>query len=42
MYTQGQGRRVHLVLLVPSIEIAEKINAYLDSKEEETTMEDQF
>ncbi|MDO8528858.1 MAG: endonuclease Q family protein [Nanoarchaeota archaeon] len=26
------GRRVHLVLLVPNIEIAEKINSYLDTK----------
>jgi uncharacterized protein (TIGR00375 family) len=32
IYTQGKGRRVHLVLLVPSIEIAEKINSYLDNK----------
>jgi uncharacterized protein (TIGR00375 family) len=32
MYTQGRGRRVHLVLLVPSIEVAEKINSYLDTK----------
>lgn len=32
MYTQGKGRRVHLVLLVPSVEIAEKINSYLDTK----------
>jgi uncharacterized protein (TIGR00375 family) len=32
MYTQERGRRVHLVLLVPSIEIAEKINSYLDTK----------
>lgn len=28
----GRGRKVHLVLLVPSVEIAEKINSYLDSK----------
>jgi len=32
IYTQGSGRRIHLVLLVPSILIAEKINAYLDKK----------
>ena len=32
MYTQGQGRRIHLNLLLPSIEIAEKIHAYLDTK----------
>lgn len=31
-YTQVKGRRVHLVLLVPSLEIAEKINSYLDTK----------
>jgi uncharacterized protein (TIGR00375 family) len=32
MYTQGRGRRVHLVLLVPSFEIADKINEYFDTK----------
>lgn len=32
IYTQGKGRRVHLVLLVPNIEIAEKINSYFDTK----------
>ncbi len=32
MYTQGRGRRIHLNLLIPSIEIAEKIHAYLDIK----------
>lgn len=32
IYTQGRGRRIHLVVLVPSIEIAEKINSYLDGK----------
>jgi len=32
MYTQGRGRRIHLIILVPSIEIAEKINSYLDTK----------
>jgi uncharacterized protein (TIGR00375 family) len=32
MYTQGRGRRVHLVLLVPNFETADKINEYFDSK----------
>ncbi|MEN7982247.1 MAG: LAGLIDADG family homing endonuclease [Nanoarchaeota archaeon] len=32
IYTQGRGRRVHLVLLVPNIKIAEKINSYFDTK----------
>ena len=32
IYTQERGRRIHLVILVPSIEIAEKINAYFDTK----------
>lgn len=32
IYTQGKGRRIHLVVLVPSIEVAEKIHAYLDTK----------
>lgn len=32
MYTQGRGRRIHLVVLVPSIEIAEAIHTYLDTK----------
>jgi len=32
MYTQEKGRRIHLVLLVPSLEIVDKINAYLDTK----------
>jgi len=32
IYTQGTGRRIHLVILVPSLEIAEKINEYLDTK----------
>jgi uncharacterized protein (TIGR00375 family) len=33
IYTQnGKGRRVHLVLLAPSIEAVEKINSYLDTK----------
>lgn len=32
IYTQDRGRRIHLVVLVPSIEIAEKINSYFDTK----------
>jgi len=32
MYTQEKGRRIHLVLLIPSIEIADKINEYFDTK----------
>ena len=32
IYTQDHGRRIHLVLLVPNLEIAEKINSYLDTK----------
>ena len=32
IYTQGRGRRIHLVILVPSIEVVDKINAYLDTK----------
>lgn len=32
IYTQGHGRKVHLVLLIPNIETAEKINGYLDTK----------
>ncbi len=32
IYTQERGRRIHLVLLVPSLEVAEKINSYLDTK----------
>jgi uncharacterized protein (TIGR00375 family) len=32
IYTQERGRRIHLVVLVPSVEIAEKINCYLDTK----------
>lgn len=32
IYTQGRGRRVHLNLLIPNIEIAERIHAYLDTK----------
>ncbi len=32
IYTQEKGRRIHLVVLIPSIEIAENINSYLDTK----------
>ena len=32
IYTQERGRRIHVVLLVPNVEIAEKINSYLDTK----------
>jgi uncharacterized protein (TIGR00375 family) len=33
IYTDlGKGRRIHLVILIPSIEVAEKINSYLDTK----------
>lgn len=32
IYTDLKCRKVHLVLLVPSIEIVEKINSYLDTK----------
>ena len=32
VYTQEHGRRIHLVLLVPNIEIAERINLYLDTR----------
>ena len=32
IYTQDRGRRIHLVILVPSIEVAEKINSYFDTK----------
>lgn len=32
MYTQERGRRVHLVLLIPNIDVAEQINYYLDTK----------
>lgn len=32
MYTQGRGRRVHLVLLVPNFETADRINKYFDTK----------
>src|SRR3990167_8135285 len=32
IYTQGRGRRIHLAVLVPNIETAEKINEYVDTK----------
>jgi uncharacterized protein (TIGR00375 family) len=32
MYTQVKGRRIHLVVLSPSLEIVDKINSYLDTK----------
>ena len=33
IYTQnGKGRRIHLVILVPNLEVADKINEYLDTK----------
>lgn len=32
MYTQDRGRRIHLVLLVPNVKIAEQINSYFDTK----------
>lgn len=32
IYTQDRGRRIHLVVLVPNLEIADKINSYLDTK----------
>ncbi len=32
MYTQGRGRRIHLVILAPSFEVVDKINSYLDTK----------
>ncbi|MBD3247035.1 DNA helicase UvrD [Candidatus Pacearchaeota archaeon] len=32
IYTQGHGRKAHLVLLIPNIQTAEKINSYLDTK----------
>ncbi|MCK9595615.1 endonuclease Q family protein [Candidatus Pacearchaeota archaeon] len=32
IYTQDSGRRIHLVVLVPNLEIADKINSYLDTK----------
>ncbi len=32
IYTQDRGRRIHLVLLVPNLETADKINSFLDTK----------
>lgn len=32
VYTQGRGRRIHLVLLAPNFEAVDKINNYLDTK----------
>ena len=32
IYTQDRGRRIHLVMLIPNLEIADKINSYLDTK----------
>jgi len=32
MYTQDRGRRIHLLLLVPSLDVVDKINNYLDTK----------
>ncbi len=32
VYSQEHGRRIHLVILVPDIETARKINSYLDTK----------
>ncbi len=32
MYSQDRGRRIHLVILVPNLETADKINSYLDTK----------
>jgi uncharacterized protein (TIGR00375 family) len=32
IYTQEHGRRIHLVILVPNLEIADKINSYFDTK----------
>lgn len=32
IYTQERGRRIHLVLLIPDLETADKINSYLDTK----------
>ncbi|HRZ85899.1 MAG TPA: endonuclease Q family protein [Candidatus Paceibacterota bacterium] len=31
MYTQDKGRKVHIVILVPNIKIAEQINSFLDT-----------
>jgi len=32
IYTQDRGRRIHLVILIPNIRIAEQVNDYLDTK----------
>ncbi len=32
IYTQGHGRRIHLVMLAPNFEVVDKINSYLDTK----------
>jgi len=32
MYTQGRGRRIHLLLLAPGFEAVDKINLWLDTK----------
>lgn len=32
IYTQEHGRRIHLVLLIPNLETAEKVNSYFDKK----------
>ncbi len=32
IYTQERGRRIHLVILVPNLETADKINSYLDTQ----------
>lgn len=32
MYTQERGRRIHVVVLVPSLEVADEINKYFDTK----------
>jgi len=32
IYTQGRGRRVHLLVLAPNLEIVDEINSFLDSR----------
>jgi uncharacterized protein (TIGR00375 family) len=32
MYTQGRGRKVHLVLIAPSFEVVDRINAWIDER----------
>lgn len=32
IYTQGRGRKIHLVLLAPNFEVVDKINNYFDKK----------